>query len=103
MALWAKMEGATPLGHVAGVRFPAGFAHVASSYGAGYYAYLWSLVQAMGHAHRLRGRQAQPPRWVRATANGCWRKGSQKAGPAAGAGLPRPALKQPGLLQDLKR
>jgi thimet oligopeptidase len=32
---------------VAGVRFPAGFAHVASSYGAGYYAYLWSLVQAM--------------------------------------------------------
>lgn len=47
MALWAKMEGATPLGHVAGVRFPAGFAHVASSYGAGYYAYLWSLVQAM--------------------------------------------------------
>jgi len=47
MALWAAMEGATPLGHVAGTRFPAGFSHVASNYAAGYYGYLWSLVVAM--------------------------------------------------------
>jgi thimet oligopeptidase len=47
MALWAKMEGATPLGHVTGTKFPAGFSHSATGYAAGYYGYLWSLVVAM--------------------------------------------------------
>ena len=46
MALWAQMEGATPLGHVDGSRFPAGFSHIATNYGSGYYSYLWSLAVA---------------------------------------------------------
>lgn len=46
-ALWARMEGATPLGHVRGTLFPSGFSHLVSDYAAGYYAYLWSLVLAM--------------------------------------------------------
>jgi thimet oligopeptidase len=46
MAVWSHMEAATPLGHVAGTIYPAGFEHIAGGYAAGYYSYLWSLAVA---------------------------------------------------------
>ena len=42
MALWRDMEEDTPLGHVPGSQFPAGFGHIAGHYAGGYYSYLWS-------------------------------------------------------------
>ena len=46
-ALWEKMEGDTPLGHVAGTHFPGTFTHIISGYTAGYYGYMWSQVLAL--------------------------------------------------------
>lgn len=46
MALWARMEGETPVGFEPGSMFPASFSHITEGYSAGYYGYLWSLVLA---------------------------------------------------------
>ncbi|WP_051378882.1 M3 family metallopeptidase [Derxia gummosa] len=55
-ALWDRLEGATPLGHVPDTLFPAGFEHIASGgYAAGYYGYLWSQVLALDMASVFRG------------------------------------------------
>jgi thimet oligopeptidase len=45
--VWARMEGATPLGHVDGTQFPGTFEHIASGYAAGYYGYMWAKVIAL--------------------------------------------------------
>ncbi len=47
MAVWKRMESATPLGHVEGTMFPASFSHIAAHYAAGYYGYMWSEVLAL--------------------------------------------------------
>lgn len=46
LALWRRLEAASPLGHVPGSLFPASFDHIVGEYAAGYYGYLWAQVIA---------------------------------------------------------
>jgi thimet oligopeptidase len=60
LAVWKKLESATPLGHVEGTIFPASFSHIASNYAAGYYGYMWSQVLALDMLSPFRGDMLDP-------------------------------------------
>jgi thimet oligopeptidase len=60
LAVWSKLEAATPLGHVDGTMFPAAFSHIASNYAAGYYGYMWSEVLALDMLSRFRADMLDP-------------------------------------------
>ncbi len=47
LAVWKKLEEATPFGFVEGTSFPSAFRHIAENYAAGYYGYMWSRVIAL--------------------------------------------------------
>ncbi|HYD78760.1 MAG TPA: M3 family metallopeptidase [Paucimonas sp.] len=69
LAIWQKMEGATPLGHVPGTEFPGQFGHYMGGYAAGYYGYMWSEVLALDMLSRYNGKLMNPEtgRWYRKT------------------------------------
>lgn len=60
LASWDRIEGATPLGHVAGTMFPAGFGHIVGGYAAGYYGYMWSHVLALDMLSGFHGKLLNP-------------------------------------------
>ena len=60
LEVWKALESQTPLGFVEGTRFPASFSHIASSYAAGYYGYMWSEVMALDMLSAFRGNLLDP-------------------------------------------
>lgn len=60
LAVWSRMEGASPLGYVKGTQFPGQFNHVMSGYGAGYYGYMWSEVLAFDMLTAFNGKLLNP-------------------------------------------
>lgn len=50
---WQALEGASPLGHIAGTEFPGTFGHIAGGYASGYYGYMWSEVLAVDMLSRF--------------------------------------------------
>ena len=60
LALWQKMESATPQGYVAGTEFPGQFSHLMGGYAAGYYGYMWSEVIALDMLSRYDGKLLNP-------------------------------------------
>jgi thimet oligopeptidase len=60
LAIWAEMESATPLGHVAGTEFPGQFGHLMDGYAAAYYGYLWSEALALDMLSPFKGKLMNP-------------------------------------------
>ncbi len=60
LAVWKKLESATPLGYVEGTMFPASFSHIASNYAAGYYGYMWAQVLALDMLSAYKGNLLDP-------------------------------------------
>ena len=60
LALWEKMESATPLGYIQGTQFPGQFGHLMGGYAAGYYGYMWSEVLALDMLSRYDGKLMNP-------------------------------------------
>lgn len=60
LAIWQKMESATPLGYTPGTAFPGQFSHIVQGYGAGYYGYMWSEVLALDMLSQFDDRLMNP-------------------------------------------
>ena len=65
LAVWKELESATPQGYVEGTMLPASFSHIASSYAAGYYGYMWAEVLALDMLSGFKGNLMDPEAGLR--------------------------------------